>query len=85
MTENGVVELPETMVVEVGEVLAKEVSPIILARVLEIEIVKEIEIVTEIEQLAKIKTKVINVLVVHLLAVAYRLTPPEQSNVRVVL
>ena len=85
MTENDAAELPETMVVEVGEVVAKEESPIFLAREQEIETEKEIEIVTEIEHPAKIETKIINVLVAHLLVVVYRLALPEESNVRVVL
>ena len=71
MTENDVVELPETMVAEVEEVVVKEVPPIILARELEIETEKEIESVKKIERLVRIKTKIINVLAVHLLAVVY--------------
>jgi len=77
MTENDVVELPETMVAEVEEVVAKEVPPIILARGLEIETEKEIESVKKIERLVRIKTKIINVLAVHLLAVVYITTRRE--------
>ena len=71
MTENDAAELPE--MTEVVEVVAKEEPPIIPAQELEIETVKEKETVTEIEQLAKIKTIIVNVHVVHLLEVAYKI------------
>ena len=73
MTENDAAELPEMMVAEVVEVVAKEEPPIILAQELEIETEKEKETVTEIEQLAKIKMIIVNVHVVHLLEVAYKI------------
>ena len=73
MTENDAAELPEMMVAEVVEVVAKEEPPIIPAQELEIETEKEKETVTEIEQLAKIKMIIVNVHVVHLLEVAYKI------------
>ena len=77
MTENDVVELPEMMVAEVEVLVAKEVPPIILARELEIETEKEIESVKKIERLVRIKTKIINVLAVRLLAVVYIIARQE--------
>ena len=71
MTENDVVELPETMVAEVEVLVAKEVPLIILARELEIETEKEIEIAKKIERLVRIRTKIINALAVHLREVVY--------------
>ena len=71
MTENDAAELPEMMVAEVVEVVAKEEPPIIPAQELEIETEKEIESVKKIERLVRIKTKIINVLAVRLLAVVY--------------
>lgn len=78
MTENDAAELPEMMVAEVVEVVDKEAPPIIPAQELEIETVKEKETVTEIEQLAKIKTIIVNVHVVRLLEVAHKIALPVE-------
>ena len=78
MTENDAAELPEMMVAEVVEVVDKEAPPIIPAQELEIETVKEKETVTEIEQLAKIKTIIVNVHVVRLLEVVHKIALPVE-------